>query len=120
MIKNVCTYICTIAQWKTHLSKEKEVTTSQVEILVGVAAMFVAKLSSDSDIARASKSLQAEITHIENKGREEEMNKPFVPDEQLIRDILSARKSISQKRNQQVELIAERSLSRTTLVGQVG
>ena len=59
-----------------------------MEILVGAAATFMAKLSSDSAIARASKSLQAEITRKENKGREEEMNKPFVPDEQSIRDII--------------------------------
>ena len=78
----------TIAQWKTHLSKEKEITSSQVEILVGAAAMFMAKLSSDSAVARASKSLQVEITRKENKGREEEMNEPFIPDEQSIRDII--------------------------------
>jgi len=78
----------TIAQWKTHLSKEKEITSSQVEILVGAASTFVAKLSADSAVARASKSLQAEITRKENKGREEEMNEPFVPDEQSIRDII--------------------------------
>jgi len=46
----------TIAQWKTHLSKEKEITSSQVEILIGAAAMFLVKLSSDSAFARASDS----------------------------------------------------------------
>ena len=46
------------------------------------------KLSSDSAVARASKSLQAEITRKESKGREMEMNEPFVPDEQSIREII--------------------------------
>jgi len=59
-----------------------------VEILVRAAVTFVAKLSSDSAVARASKSLQVEITRKDNKGREEEMNKPFIPDEQLIQDII--------------------------------
>jgi len=58
-----------LAQRKTHLSKEKEITSSQVEILVSAAATFVAKLSSNSAIARASNLYKRRsITHIENKG----------------------------------------------------
>ena len=48
----------------------------------------MAELSLHSAIARASKSQQVEITHKENKGREVEMNKPFIPDEQSIWDII--------------------------------
>ena len=51
----------TIAQWKTYLLKVSEITPDQVEKLVETAAAFVEKLSSQSAVAQASKSLQAEI-----------------------------------------------------------
>jgi len=99
----------TIAQWKTHLSKVKEVTSSQVDNLVEAAGAFVVKLSSDSAVARASKSLQAEITRKENKGREMETNEPFVPDEQSIREII--RQEIHRTQEQPAGSVHQRKVS---------
>ena len=109
----------TIAQWKTQLSKVKEVTSSQVDNLIEAAAAFVVKLSSDSAITRASKSLQAEITPKESKGREMEINEPSIPEEQSIRK-LPARRSTVKESNQLVAFVKERSLSQTILEGKVG
>ena len=80
----------TIAQWKTHLAKVKEITSDQVNNLTESAAAFVVKLSSDNAVAQASKALQAEITRKETIERQEsmEMNEAFVPTEQSIREVI--------------------------------
>ena len=79
----------TIAQWKTHLLKVKEITPDQVEKLVETAATFAEKLSSESAVTRASKSLQAEIAQRESTKREDmDSNEPFVPTESSIREII--------------------------------
>ena len=79
----------TIAQWKTHLLKVKEITPDQVEKLIETAATFAEKLSSESAVTRASKSLQAEITQRESNKREDiDSNEPFVPTESSIREII--------------------------------
>ena len=79
----------TIAQWKTHLLKVTEITPDQVEKLVEAAAAFVEKLSSESAVARASKSLQAEIAQRESTKRESmDSNEQFVPTESSIREII--------------------------------
>ena len=79
----------TVAQWKTYLLKVSEITPDQVEKLVETAATFVEKLSSQSAVAQASKSLQAEITQREsNKRQNMDSNEPFVPTESSIREII--------------------------------
>jgi len=99
----------TIAQWKTQLSKVKEVTSSQVDNLIEAAAAFVVKLSSDSAITRASKSLQVEIIPKESKGREMEINEPFIPEEQSIQEII--RQEIHCKGEQPAGGVRQRKVS---------
>ena len=78
----------TIAQWKSHLQKLKELTADQVNDLVNAAAAFVTKLSSDSAVSRASKALQAEITNRESKRENMDSNEQFMPTESTIREII--------------------------------
>ena len=78
----------TIAQWKSHLLKLKELTADQVNDLVNAAAAFVTKLSSDSAVSRASKALQAEITNRESKRENMDSNEQFMPTESTIREII--------------------------------
>ena len=60
-----------------------------MEKLVETATTFAKKLSSESAVTRASKSLQAEITQRESNKRENmDSNEPFVPTESSIREII--------------------------------
>lgn len=79
----------TIAQWRTHLAQNKEITSEQADGLVQTAMAFVENLFSDNAVIRASKALQAEISLKENKLRESmDSNETFVPSEQSIREII--------------------------------
>ena len=49
----------TIAQWKTHLARNKEIPSEQADTLVQTAIAF---FSSHNAVIQASKALQAEIT----------------------------------------------------------
>ena len=78
----------TIAQWKSHLQKLKELTPDQMKDLVDAAAAFVTELSSDSAVSRASKALQAEITNKESRRESMDSNEQFMPTESTIREII--------------------------------
>lgn len=79
----------TIAQWKTYLARNKEITSEQVDTLVQTAVAFAENLSSDNAVVQASKALQAEISLKESKLRESmDSNETFVPSEQSIRQII--------------------------------
>ena len=60
----------TIAQWKTHLARNKEITSEQADTLVQTAIAFAENLSSHNAVIQASKALQAEISLKESKLRE--------------------------------------------------
>ena len=79
----------TIAQWRTYLARNKEVTSEQADTLVQTAVAFAENLSSDNAVVQASKALQAEISLKESKLRESmDSNEIFVPSEQSIRQII--------------------------------
>lgn len=79
----------TIAQWRTYLARNKEITSEQADTLVQTAVAFAENLSSDNAVIQASKALQAEISLKESKLRESMYsNETFVPSEQSIRQII--------------------------------
>lgn len=79
----------TIAQWRTYLARNKEITSEQADTLVQTAMAFAENLSSDNAVVQASKALQAEISLKESKLRESmDSNETFVPSEQSIRQII--------------------------------
>ena len=79
----------TIAQWRTYLARNKEITSEQADTLVQTAVAFAENLSSDNAVVQASKALQAEISLKESKLRESmDSNETFVPSEQSIRQII--------------------------------
>ena len=57
----------TIAQWRTYLARNKEITSEQADTLVQTAVAFAENLSSDNAVIQASKALQAEISLKESK-----------------------------------------------------
>ena len=78
----------TIGRWQSHLAKLEEITANQAKDLVDTAAAFVAKLSLDSAVSRASKALQAEISQRESKRDDMDSKEQFIPDESSIREII--------------------------------
>ena len=79
----------TIAQWKTHLARNKEITSDQADTLVKTAMAFAENLSSDNAVIQTSKALQAEISFKESKLRESmDSSETFVLSEQPIREIV--------------------------------
>ena len=79
----------TIAQWRTHLVQNKEITSEQADSLVQTALAFAENLYSDNAVIQASKALQAEISLKESKLWESmDSNETFVPSEQSIREII--------------------------------
>ena len=102
----------TIAKWKSNLQQLKEITSDQVDTLVDSAMKFASTLSSESAVACASKTLQAEITRKENKTQESmEQSATFVPSEQSIREII--RQEIN--RTQETSAANNRSRNRRTV-----
>ena len=79
----------TIAQWRTYLARNKEITSEQADTLVQTAVAFEENLSSDNAVIQASKALQAEISLKESKLQESmDSNETFAPSEQSIRQII--------------------------------
>ena len=76
----------TIAQWKTHLARNKEIPSEQADTLVQMAIAF---FSSHNAVIQASKALQAEISLKESTLRETiASNETFIPSKQSIREII--------------------------------
>ena len=77
----------TIARWKVELLKN-EISESKASSLVEAAEAFVARITKDIAISRASKALQTEINRKVSRSENMDENEVFVPTEESIKDIV--------------------------------